>query len=230
MTTDNTDEQPTPQPTDGTDAQDQEQDHGGNPANAEAAKWRHKAKDGEARAEAAELAMEAMQIKAETARRQVVDTMIGSKFHDTEDFWRSTQLDSLMGDETGDLDPAKVLARADELLEAHPHYATPKPLPPGAPLAAHANVVNGDDAPGAVPPDTKPAPTWGQALRDGSNPIGQRLNVALRSRQGAENSAPGGFVVCWSCRVGIAGERSKPSGTSPQAGNRIRAETANRIL
>jgi hypothetical protein len=103
----------------------------------EAKKYRLRLRDAEA--QAAELfgQVAATAARAEAAERHVVEANLRGKFADTGDFWGKTELSELRGD-NGTLDPAAVAARADELLDAHPHWRAPDP---SRPLAASAGSV-----------------------------------------------------------------------------------------
>jgi hypothetical protein len=79
----------------------------------------------------------ALTARAEAAERQVVESHVRGKFADANDFWSQAELSELRG-EDGTLDRGAVDARANEVLDAHPHWRAPDP---NRPLAASAGSV-----------------------------------------------------------------------------------------
>ncbi len=130
------------------------------PRNAEAAKWRHRAKDAANGLDAAKLLLDAHADQLAAVQRQVVSQHVASTFASADDFHRSTDLADLV-DETGAVDLAKVDDAAQRILAANPHYARGRDIPSAVPAA----VVTTDTPPTHVPGGAKPS--WSDVLNEG---------------------------------------------------------------
>jgi hypothetical protein len=140
--------------------------------NAEAAKWRHKARSAEERAAAAELAMEALNARIEASQKAIVNQSIAGKLVDAEDFWRDHSLAELLSD-TGDVDNDRIDAAVSALIEAHPHWAAAASSLP----TPSASQVSGQPGGVGFPPksvlDTHVQATesrsWADIIQQGAN-------------------------------------------------------------
>jgi hypothetical protein len=130
--------------------------------NAEAARWRHRTRAGEA-------VIDALSTKLEAAQRQLVEQHVQDRIAPSAlpDFWNRTPLENLLG-EDGDLDAEKIDENVTSVIEASPHLA-----PRGAPATARASGVSGDGkAPGSRsgsvldPAVDQPAASWSDVLRE----------------------------------------------------------------
>ena len=131
-----TEAEPTPEA-----AEDTEEPHGGN---AEAAKYRR-------RARAAEIERDSLRDQLAAVQRAEVERVAGATLADGADLWAAVDLDATLA-EDGTVDPAKVRDAVRDLLTAHPHWARPGPVKPGS-LAS-----------GAAARSTDPR-GWGAALK-----------------------------------------------------------------
>ncbi len=87
------------------------------------ARYRVRAKEAEARAEALEATVMAY-------HQRDVDRLVGGRVTDPEDFWRLSDVDlgDLLDEETGVVSEEAVTAAVDELLERKPHLAREEPV------------------------------------------------------------------------------------------------------
>lgn len=130
------------------------------PRNAEAAKWRHRAKDAANGLDAAKMLLDGYADHVSTLQRQIVGQHVGSQFADPADFLREVDLGDVLGDD-GSVDLAQVDAKAQELLKAHPHYAKGRNTPSAVP----ASLVTSSTPPTVVPGGAKPS--WSDVLNEG---------------------------------------------------------------
>ena len=133
---------------------------------AEAMKYRTRLRDSESvNAELVKTIAES-NARIEGLERSAAETALKGKFSDPSDVWLETKLEDLRG-EDGLLDTEKLNARADELLESHPHWKAPAYSTP-------SHLVNSRGVPGGRPRNVldqdniAPAPTrgWAGFLQD----------------------------------------------------------------
>jgi hypothetical protein len=133
---------------------------------AEAMRYRQKLRDSEnTNAELVRTITES-NARIEALERSAAETALKGKFSDPGDLWLETDLQDLRG-ENGLLDTEKLNARADELLESHPHWRAPAYNTPST-LVNSKGIVGGRPRNILDQDNIAPAPTrgWAGFLQD----------------------------------------------------------------
>lgn len=107
--------------------------------NREAAKYRTKLRDAEAE-------RDALAERLAAAQRQNVTTTVAQRFRDAEDFWSTTELADVLG-EDGNVSVELLTAAMDSALAAKPHWARPAPATESTSTVTSRDRVGGGKTP-----------------------------------------------------------------------------------